>query len=369
MRSPLHDAHAALGASFTEMAVAWVTEDPEDEDEVVTVDDLIALPACYTDLDVEVAAARRGAAVVDLSHIRVMTLTSPDAKRWCNGMFTNNIRKLQPGQGNRSAICDDRGRVQGIIDLYMVADDAFQATLDGITEAWFSKRYRMFMILDDIELDIPAGAPWLLSVQGPQAAAVLSAAGLPAPEADHAHVAADGIRVARKDRTGLGGFDLICDSDASALSTWQALQAAGAAPLGHAALDALRVLGGRARWPQDGTDKSMVHELAINEEVCAFDKGCYVGQEIINRIDVKGAIQKRLTALRVDGPVPLGTDAYLGDKKIGTLTSAATVGGATYGLAVLRKAAWEPGTAVELRPEGGDAISATVVAPPLSADG
>lgn len=369
MRSPLHNIHTALGAHLTDIPVAWLTEDPEDEDEVVEAEDTIALPERYTDLDVEVAAARRGAGVVDLSHVRVMVLRGDDVKRWCNGMFTNNIRKLQPGQGNRSAICDDRGRVQGMIDLYCVGDDTFVATLDGVTEAWFGQRYRMYMILDDIELETPAGAPWLLSVQGPQAASVLSAAGLPTPEADHQHAAEGGVRVTRKDRTGLGGFDVICDDDETAQRLWAQLSEAGAAPLGHAGLDALRVLGGRARWPQDGTDKSMVHELAINEEVCAFDKGCYVGQEVINRIDVKGAIQKRLTALQIDGPAPLGATAYLGDKKIGTLTSAATVGGTTYGLAVLRKTAWEAGTTVELRPEDAAAVSATVIEPPLHAEG
>ena len=360
MRSPLHDAHVALDATLVDIPVAWFDEDEEED-----VADAVALPARYTALDVEVAAARRGAGVVDLSHVRVMRITSPDAKRWCNGMFTNNIRRLQPGQGNRSAMCDDRGRVQGLIDLYCVDDDTFLATLDGVTEAWFASRYRMYMVLDDIELEVSAGAPWLLSIQGPQAAAMLAEAGLPVPTDPHAHLASYGVRVAKKDRTGLGGFDLICDDDAAAQRTWAALSAAGAAPMSHEALNALRVLGGRARWPHDGTSKSMVHELAINEEVCAFDKGCYVGQEVINRIDVKGAIQKRITALRLDGDAPIGTEVYLGDKKIGALTSAATVSGETYGLAVLRKTAWAPGTAVELRTDDG-ALSATVVPPPLT---
>jgi len=94
----------------------------------------------------------------------------------------------------------------------------------------------------------------------------------------------------------------------------------------------------------DATDKSMVHELRLNEECCAFDKGCYVGQEVINRIDVRGAIQKRLTRLVIDGAVPLGAEVRLGEKRMGTLTSRATYGDQELGLGVLRKAGWEEGT-------------------------
>ena len=169
----------------------------------------------------------------------------------------------------------------------------------------------------------------------------------------------------RKDRTGLGGYDLLCDSADVLQATWAALRTAGATPLGHEALEAMRVLAVRARWPQDGTHKSMVHELGLNEEVCAFDKGCYVGQEVINRIDVKGLLQKRLTLLQIAGETDLGTEAWLDDRRLGPVTSMVQVGGVTYGLAVLRKVAWEPGTAVELRADGSAPVQATVIAPVL----
>jgi folate-binding protein YgfZ len=355
MSSPLHDAHTALHASF-----ASVPSAPDAEDGHL-------LPARYTDLDAEVAAVRAGAGLIDMTHIRPLTLSSPDVKRWCNGMFTNNIRKLQPGQGNRSAICDDRGRVQGVIDAYLIDPETILATLDGVSPAWFSERFKMLMFLDDIELEVAEGAPWLLSLQGPLAAEQLAAAGLPIPEADHAHQHSAGVRVTRKDRTGLGGYDLLCDSADILSATWSALCEAGATPLGHDALEALRILAGRARWPHDGTHKSMVHELCLNVEVCAFDKGFYVGQEVINRIDVKGLLQKRLTLLQIDGEPALGTQAYLGSRRLGPVTSLIQVGGVNYGLAVLRKMAWEPGTAVELRVEDDTPLLATVISPVLSA--
>lgn len=336
---------------------------------VMTTIDGAEVPLRYANADAEVSAARSGAGLIDLSCLATITITSPDAKRWCNGMFTNNIRKLTPGTGNRSAMCDDRGRVQGLIDLYCTSDEGFIGVLEGVALSWFEKRYGMYMVLDDIELESCADTMVLLSLQGPRADEILRAMALPVPESDHEHLTAthDGatIRIARKDRTGLGaGVDLFVPVEAAA-SLWRALVDAGATAIGHEALDALRILGGRASWPQDGTAKSMVHELRLNEEVCAFDKGCYVGQEVINRIDVKGLIQKRLTGFRIDGEAPLGASVSIGSRSMGKVSSVATVNGTRVGLAVLRKAAWEAGTSLSIQTEDGETISATVVDFPL----
>lgn len=313
------------------------------------------LPAHYGDVDAEVRAARGGAALFDLSPVEKVILTGAETRRFANGMFTNNAKKLRPGQGNRSAMCDDRGRVQGLLDLYCVTDDTFLAVLDGVDAAWFEGRYQMYAMLDDIELTLLPEEPWVLCLQGPGSADVLRRLGLPVPENDHDHAlvpAAEGhgLRVCRKDRTGLGGFDLLVPTAALA-ATFEAALAAGARPAGQAALDALRVAAGRARWPQDGTDKSMVHELRFNTEVCAFDKGCYVGQEVINRIDVKGQLTKKLMGLvlQEDALPPQGAEVLAGSDVVGTVTSAARVLGRPLALGVLRKAAWAPGTPVVVR--------------------
>jgi tRNA-modifying protein YgfZ len=346
-RSPLFARHVSAGAALAEQ-------------------DGFMVAISHGEAEAGPAGVRAGAAVVDLAHVQLLTLTSDDARRWANGMFTNNIKRLQPGRGNRNAMCDDRGRVQGLLDLYCVRDDHFVVVLDGVDADWFGQRYKMFLILDDIEVDELAGEATLLSVQGPAAASALEAAGLPTPEVDRAHVLDDatGVRVARRDRTGLGGFDLIVPVD-RVEAIWDALAAAGARPFGLETLDALRIRAGRVAWPQDGTDKSMVHELGLNEEVCAFDKGCYVGQEVINRIDVKGLINKRLAGLVVEGDAvpPQGADVWLGDKAVGTISSATAADGAVRALAVLRKSAWDAGTPVVIRAADGERPASVVKLP------
>ncbi|NOY25525.1 MAG: folate-binding protein YgfZ [Oligoflexia bacterium] len=170
------------------------------------------------------------------------------------------------------------------------------------------------------------------------------------------------LRVMRKDRTGLGGVDLLVPRPILG-TTWAAALAAGATPAGWLALDALRILAGRAAWPQDGTDKSMVHELGYNVDSVSFDKGCYLGQEVINRIERRGGIRKRLTRIRMDDNAvpPLGAQVRLGEDPVGTITSAARVEGTVWALATLKQRAWQDGTELVVQ-AGGQQVRAIVAA-------
>ena len=145
---------------------------------------------------------------------------------------------------------------------------------------------------------------------------------------------------------------------------WTALVEAGALPIGVDDLSGLMVVSGRASYPEDASDKSMVHELGLNVDCCAFDKGCYVGQEVINRIDVKGAIQKRITVVQLEAAVPDGAEVFLDGKAIGGLTRCADYGGVPFGLGVLRKAAWPVGTVVEVQGADAERVSGQVIDTP-----
>jgi folate-binding protein YgfZ len=309
-----------------------------------------------------------------LHGVPAFTLTGEDVRRWSNGMFTNNTRRLRPGQGNRHCACDDRGRLQGVLDLYLIADDKVALVLEGMTREAFMARYGMYLVLDDIEVGDEDSVPAVLTLQGPDTASVLEAAGLPFPDGSHAHseVGGDpftdemGLRVCRKDRTGLDGVDILC-GQARVAGLVTELESAGAQAVSPDVLDALRVLHGRAAWPADGNPKTMVHELRLNEECCAFDKGCYVGQEVLNRIDVRGGINKRLTGLQLSAPVEIGAAVRLNGRTVGKISSRATLGsGVEVALGLLRKTAWEAGTAVSVL-DGDLEVSGCVVELPLTA--
>lgn len=334
-RSPLHTAYESAQASMTEVN-GWETpmEFPMGSEK-------------------EQELACNGAGLLDLCWADTVVLQGPDARRFCNGMFTNNIKAMQPGEGNRSAMCDAKGRVLGLLDIYCTDTDQFEGVLEGVDAEWFEGRYEMYIVFDDVEMNVSSEEPWVLSLQGPTSESILQAIGLPTPEQNGHHILSDsGIRVMKKDRTGLGGFDLLLSNDSIARIHGELL-AAGASPLGHTAFEALRIRHGRARWPVDGNEKSLVHELAINEEVCNFNKGCYLGQEIINRIDVKGQVAKKIMKMVIDGTElpPKGATVLLNEKAVGVITSTAHSNGQSLALAVLRKKAWEPGLSLVVQSE------------------
>ena len=283
-------------------------------------------------------------------------LSGEDVRRWCNGMFTNNIRNMAIGHGSRSAICDDRGRVIGFIELTCQSDELFFATLDGISQAQFEERFNMYMMLDDIEL-LPI-ANSILHLSGDNAEQWLEEHQLPLPAGDNRgawSATSDrygGVRVTRRERIGQAGWDLcpLANQDLQQLLSIECSD--------ELTYHKIRVTNGRIEWPTDGNIKSLIHELNLNLECCAFDKGCYIGQEIINRIDVKLAYVKQIRKLRLSGQAELGARLLLDGKEMGVLTSLS----GELGLSVLRKKGWELGTVLVVSNGSDELGTATVVA-------
>jgi folate-binding protein YgfZ len=346
MSSPLFERHRALGARFA--------------------DEGTAAPLQYGNLQAELSAAREAVVLLDLSHVSVFELNCREARRWGNGMFTNNIKRLREGLGNRNAMCDDRGRVLGLLDLYFNSPTQFTIVLDGVDRDWFEAHYRMYLVLDDVELEPDAeDAQRVLSLQGPGAEALLAGLGWELPDGERAHLLReDGIRVCRRGRSGLPGFDLLMPMDALA-GAWDQLLDAGATPVGSEAMEVLRVLRGEARWPVDGEDKTLIHQLGLESELCAFDKGCYLGQEVINRVDVKGAVNKKITGMRLmgEGLPPVSSEVQQDGKTIGRLTSVVRQEGHFIGIGILRKTAWEPGSVILIEADGERWTGETVELP------
>lgn len=307
--------------------------------------------------DEEVAAARAHAGLLDLSDHGVFSLVGPDARRFANGMFTNNIRALPVGRLNASAMVDDKARIQGLLDLWCVEPDSFLAVLDGVEPETFEARYAKYIIFDDVELTEQSDEWALLGVQGPAAAAVLVAAGLPAPEAEGEHATSpEGWRNGRRSRSVAGGYDVLVPLS-GAEAAWARLVAAGARPIGAEAVERLRVEVGYGRWPVDFGEKALPHELRLVQRMCSFDKGCYIGQEVINRIDVMGQVQKKLWGLTLATVPAPNTPVLHEGNAVGFTLSGVMEGGQARVLAILRKAVWTPGLVVEVEGVGPATVS------------
>ena len=273
----------------------------------------------------------------------IVRLTGDVVRRFCNGMFTNNARDLSAGEGQRTAMLDDRGRLQGVLDLYCASDVEFIAALEGVTADEFERRYRMYMMLDEVECE---SLDWhILTVQG-----------APRPDA---------LVIYGRDRCGMGGFDILGSSE-----ELERIEAALSFPvLDPLDIDALRVRAGKPRWPIDMGPKQLPHEMGMRDDFLHFEKGCYLGQETINRVDVMGQVRRALAGIRIVGDTLPPQGAEVRDsagKKLGVFTSPlATDDLGNIGLAVLKKPSETPGTQLVVA-DGARHWGATTSALPFS---
>ncbi len=266
-------------------------------------------------------------------------------------MFTNNVRDLPVGGGHRTGMCDIKGRLVGLMDLYATGPsangEAVLLVLEGVTPGEFEERYGKYIVFDDVEMSDLTPQTGLLTLQGPDAAGVLARAGLPEPATG---ILLKGeVAVLRKERVGEVGFDILVPrTEADALSA--SLIAAGAVPATFEHLELRRVEAGIVRWPVDMPGRVFPPELGLRDEILHFEKGCYIGQEVINRIDVMGELRRDLVGVRVEGELPKADwEIRIGGKAVGKLTSpmlSPTHG--WIGLAVVRKPHDAPGTEVML---------------------
>ncbi|MCP4803959.1 MAG: hypothetical protein GY913_09000 [Proteobacteria bacterium] len=263
----------------------------------------------------------------DLGTPGVLRLTGADTVRYCNSMLTNDFRKLAVGEGSHSGMADPKGRLLGLLDAWRIGEEQALIVLDGPEPESTAERLDMYIIMDPIELEDLTSAYRVVHVLGGEG-----------PESGIESF--QGGWRARTDRLGEPGVDYILPLDEAA-----ALLTDVATPEEY---DRRRILNGLPRFPADFTDKSFVHEMNLRDRICAFDKGCYMGQEVINRMDTMGKVNKRLTTVELDAVGQIGATVTIDGDEVGTITSEAVDGDRVVGLGVLRKAAWEAGTALAL---------------------
>lgn len=301
-------------------------------------------------------------ALVDRAWVGALAVEGPDARRFCNGMFTQNFRDLAVGKGARSALTDEKGRVLGLLHAWCEAPERFLLLLEGAEVAWFLERYSVYIVFDDVEIHELHQDHTVLTALGREEAVLLAAlaqAGLPVPAAGSQVAAEGGLRVLGRRLHGLPAFDLVVPTVAAA-ATWEALRGAGLAPMGAEELEAVRIAAVDPRAPADLDRITFVHELGLVAECCSFAKGCYVGQEVVNRTETRGGVRKGLRLVHLDGPAPVGAEVLAGGDKAGRLGGTAFNGERWIGLAMLRHEHGEAGTPLHIQAEHGP-VGARVV--------
>jgi len=285
-------------------------------------------PADFGDVRAEFAALLSSCGVYDLSSRAKILLTGNDRVRWLNGMITNNVRDLAVGHGVYAFLLNPQGHI--LADLYVFnRGDALLVDTDQSQLAKVLTTFEHYIIMDDVEVADTSEKLTPMGITGPKARQALRAAGLELPDLEPLQFVeltwqAVGITVVRGDNPIVESFQLwLAPANVDSLS--QALTRAGAKPVGTSALELLRIASGMPRYGQDIRERDLPQETE-QQRVLHFSKGCYIGQEIVERIRSRGAVHRKFTGFLVEGPLPApGTKIQSDGKDIGEITSSASL--------------------------------------------
>jgi folate-binding protein YgfZ len=339
--------------------------------------------ASFGDPQAEWAELRAGCGVYDLGYRAKISLTGVDRVRWLNGMVTNNIRDLAVGRGVYAFLLNPQGKILGDLYAYNRGDSgasgsiASSAILVDTDQSQLEKilaTFDHYIIMDDVEVK-SLDQMTTLGVAGPKAREVLRASGIEIPEAQPLQI-----------------FDAKCTCDCDCMTciavrgedpahesyelwlspgdvrkTWDALVAHGATRVGSEALELQRVVTGIPAYGVDIRERDLPQETE-QARALNFNKGCYVGQEIVERIRSRGAVHRKFTGFLADGAGEIAPVAKIfssnSDKEVGEITSAVSVrvagGEKTVALGYIRREVGVPGREVLI---GG--VRATVVQLPV----
>jgi folate-binding protein YgfZ len=329
--------------------------------------------ACFSDPQEEFAALRRDCGVYDLGYREKISLTGADRTRWLNGMVTNNIRDLAAGRGVYAFLLNPQGHILGDLYAYNRGESILVDTDADQLEKMIAT-FDHYIIMDDVVITKLGGHMTSLGVAGPKSRAVLGAAGIQIPGMEPLEV------VTRKCECDCGCREcsVVLGEDPrresyeiwvaphEVLKLWQSLLAAGAKPVGWEALELDRIVSGIPRYGVELRERDLPQETG-QDRALNFSKGCYVGQEIVERIRSRGAVHRKFGGFLIDGAVEIvaGTKVTSDEKEAGEITSSATVAAngreKTVALGYIRREAGTPGREVTI---GGS--KATVVRLPIS---
>jgi folate-binding protein YgfZ len=301
-----------------------------------------------------------GCGLLDRSERGKLALTGADARGFLQGQVTNDVEGLSPGFGCYAAFLTPKGKMLGDLRILDAGEEVLLDTERVALQGLFNM-IRQFSIGYDVELHKRTLERGLLSLIGPESAAIAGASDLATEEHAHVLVEVPGSGVtARAIRTDVG-VDLLFEAgELEALRT--ALEQAGAVPVSEAVVEALRIERGRPRYGVDLDDSVIPQEAGLNDRAVSFTKGCYVGQETVARLYYRGKPNRQLRGVRLSGPASPGDELLFEGRVVGRVTSVAQ--SPRFGeiaLALVRREA-PPGTTVLV---AGDGSTAEVVELPF----
>jgi folate-binding protein YgfZ len=289
-------------------------------------DDLGALtPGDYGDPVAEYELLRGDAAVVDRSVEGAVRVVGRDARSFLDSLLSQDLTVLADGDGAHSLLLQPQGKLTADFTVLQISAEELWLHTDVGVGALLAAGLNRFKIRVQVDVSDVTGRDARITVKGPNAAVrVADALGVTVPDRQYEHVGWHAARVVRADWRSLAGVDIVGPRD-DVDAAFATLTAAHVARAGLAALDAVRVESGIPRQGHELDDSTIPQEAFLEVDAVSFTKGCFLGQELVCRIDTRGHVNRLLRGVVVDGDrVPVvGAELHAGEKTVGRVTTVA----------------------------------------------
>lgn len=290
----------------------------------------------------------RGAALIDLSSRGRIRVTGEDRARLLHAMTTNHVEQMKPGDGIYVFFLNAQGRI--LADAYLLCfEDHFLLDTEPETRRPIMEHLDRYIIADDVTLEDVTEQTFCLGLEGPKASEVAARCGLPAPHHRFSHLRWDDLFAAAISATGTHGVRIYgaLQSKDEAIT---AMEGAGAIAASAEDAETVRIENFVPKYGCEITEHTLPQETQQMHAI-HFQKGCYLGQEIVERIRSRGHVNRLLMGFRIEPPIaapPAGTKLLLEGKPAGEVTSSTVSDEAVFGLAYVRVPGAKSGAMAEI---------------------
>lgn len=328
---------------------------------------------------VEYHSLRNTCGLLDLGERGRLCLTGVDRVSFLHGQITQDIKSLCFGHGAFAALVDAKGKIQSDLNVYQLKDEILLDFEKGYTQT-IMQRLQQYLVSEDVEIVDPSEIYTLFSLQGPKSPQVLKNLfpDIVVPEKTWHFSEVDNddgaVYICRRPRFGSDGFDLFVPEsiqEGLRLQLMAAVELQGGSEVGQLASDLARIQAGVPKMGVDMTSANLVQETGLASSMISFQKGCYIGQEVISRIRTVGKVNKSLCRLSLESlPSSSGemSAALTADgKEAGTLTSLAKIPGQNaqiMGLGYVKRAFLEDFDSLCLIGNEGNPVKARILGQP-----
>jgi aminomethyltransferase len=293
-------------------------------------------------------ALMSSAALIDLSKRGRIRVTGEDRARLLHAMCTNHVQQMKPGDGLYTFFLNAQGRILADACILCFEDHLLLDTESATRESLMA-HLDQYIIADDVTLEDISDETFSFGIEGPKAIDVAARCGLEAPHHRGSHVRAEDLTVANIAATGLHGVRIygpVRDKE----ETIAKIEAGGAIAASAEDAETTRIENFVLRFGPDISDHTLPQETQQSHAL-HFQKGCYLGQEIVERIRSRGHVNRLLMGFRMEGasvaPAP-GTKLIVEGQPSGEVTSSAVADGAVFGIALVRAPGAKSGAMAEI---------------------